>query len=176
MRISRDCFANFVADFRTTFVRVSRECRENFLVPRTSRELIAKFFNMLKKIMRIFSPKYFARLSRDSRATVARRSCECRELVAAKFWRIYNAKFSRYSYECHASVARAKTSRLSGEKIKLSNIRTNVARHSRDCRTNLNENKLHSRESRETLSRMSRDCRATVARPSHDSHAINLQN
>ena len=68
-------------------------------------------------------------------------------------------KFLRHYYECRASVARrlrdslAKTSRLSGEKIKLS-----------DIRTNLNENKLHSRESRETLSRMSRDCRATVAR------------
>ena len=36
--ISRDCFANFVADFRTTFVRVSHECRENFHVSRTSRE------------------------------------------------------------------------------------------------------------------------------------------
>ena len=126
-------------DFRTTFVRVSRECRE-FLVSRTSRELVAKFFNMLKNFMRIFSPKYFARLSRDCRATVARRSCECRELVAAKFWRIYNAKFSRHSYECRASVARrsrdslAKTSRLSGEKIKLSDIRTNVARHSPECR------------------------------------------
>ena len=122
------------ATLRTTFLRVSRECRENFLVSRTSRELVAKFFNMLKNFMRIFSPKYFARLSRDSRATVARRSCECRELVAAKFWRIYNAKFSRHSYECRASVARrsrdslAKTSRLSGEKMKLSNIRTNVAR------------------------------------------------
>ena len=140
---------------------------------------------MLKNFMRIFSPKYFARLSRDSRVTVARRSCECRELVAAKFWRIYNAKFLRHSYECRASVARrsrdslAKTSRLSGEKIKQSDIRTNVARHSyecratlarmsRDCRTNLNENKLHSRESRETLSRMSCDSRATIARQSRD--------
>ena len=40
------------------------------------------------------------------------------------------------------------------------------ARLSRDCRNNENENKPHSRESRETLSRMSRDCRATVARQS----------
>ena len=139
MRISRDCFANLSRDFRMTFVRVSRECRENFLVLRTSRELVAKFFNMLKNFMRIFSPKYFARLSRDSRATVARRSCECRELVAANFWRIYNAKFSRHSYECRASVARrsrdslAKTSRLSREKIKLSDI----VRMSRDTRTNV---------------------------------------
>ena len=106
MRISRDCFANFVADFRTTFVRVSRECRENFLVSRTSRELVAKFLNMLKYFMRICSPKYFARLSRDRRATVAQLSCECRELVAANFWRIYNAKFLRHSYKCRASVAR----------------------------------------------------------------------
>ena len=40
------------------------------------------------------------------------------------------------------------------------------ARLSRDCRNNENENKPHSRESRETLSPMSRDCRATVARQS----------
>ena len=140
MRIFRDCFANFVADFRTTFARVSRECRENFLVSRTSRELVAKFLNMFKNVMGINSPKHFARLSRDCRATVVRRSCECRELVAAKFWRIYNAKFSRHSYECRASVARrsrdslAKTSRLSGEKMKLSDIRTNGVRHSHKCR------------------------------------------
>ena len=140
MRISRDCFANFVADFRTTFARVSRECRENFLVSRTSRELVAKFLNMFKNFMGINSPKHFARLSRDCRATVVRRSCECRKLVAAKFWRIYNAKFSRHSYECRASVARrsrdslAKTSRLSGEKMKLSDIRTNGVRHSHECR------------------------------------------
>ena len=136
MRLSRDCFANFVADFRTTFARVSRECRENFLVSRTSRKLVAKFLNMFKNFMGINSPKHFARLSRDCRATVVRRSCECRELVAAKFWRIYNATFSRHSYECRASVARrsrdslAKTSRLSGEKMKLSDIRTNGVRHS----------------------------------------------
>ena len=140
MRIPRDCFANFVADFRTTFARVSRECRENFLVSRTSRELVAKFLNMFKNFMGINSPKHFARLSRDCRATVVRRSCECRELVAAKFWRIYNAKFSRHSYECRASVARrsrdslAKTSRLSCEKMKLSDIRTNGVRHSHECR------------------------------------------
>ena len=125
MRISRDCFANFVADFRTTFARVSRECRENFLVSRTSRKLVAKFLNMFKNFMGINSPKHFARLSRDCRATVVRRSCECRELVAAKFWRIYNEKFSRRSRD-----SLAKTSRLSGEKMKLSDIRTNGVRHS----------------------------------------------
>ena len=91
---------------RGTFARHSCECRENFHVSRTSRELVAKVLNMFKNWMRFFFPKYFARLSRDCRATVVRRSCECREPVAAKFWRIYNAKFSRHSYERRASVAR----------------------------------------------------------------------
>ena len=131
----------------------------------TSRELVAKFFNMLKNFMRIFSPKYFARLSRDCRATVARRSCECRELVAAKLWRIYNAKFLPHSYECRANVARQSCENLATiwreNKTKQHSYecRATLARMSRNCRTNLNENKLHSRESRETLSRMSRDCR-----------------
>ena len=48
--------------------------------------------------MQIFLPKYFARLSCDVRASVARRSRD----------------------------SLAKTLRLSGEKIKLSDIRTNV--------------------------------------------------
>ena len=182
MRISLDCFANFVADFRTTFVRVSRECRENFLVSRTSRELVAKFFNMLKNFMRIFSPKYFARLLRDCRATVARRSCECRREILAKFTmqnfcdtRTNVARVShdgrQQSCENLATIWREnKTKRHSYE------CRATLARMSRDCRTNLNENKLHSRESRETLSQMSRDCHATVARPSRDSRTIYFQN
>ena len=84
MRISRDSFANFVADFRTTFVRVSRECRENFHVSRTCRE------------------GFRQNISQDCRATVLSN--------------------------------RANTSRLSGEKIKLIDIRTNVVRHSHECR------------------------------------------
>ena len=146
MRISRDCFANFVSDFRTTFVRVSHECRENFHVSRTRRELDAKVLNMFKN------------------------SCECREPVAAKFWRIYNAKFSRHSYECRASVARrsrdslAKTSRLSGEKIKLSDIRTNVERHSHECRAIVVRIEMKISYIRGKVVRHSHDCRATVAR------------
>ena len=119
-----------------TFARHSCECRENFLVSRTSRELFAKFFNMLKNFMRIFSPKYFARLSLNCRATVTRRSCECRELVAMKFWRIYNAKFWRHSYECCASVARQSCENLATiwRENKTSDIHTNVARQSHECR------------------------------------------
>ena len=124
---------------RGTFARHSCECRENFHVPRTSREMVAKVLNMFKNWMRIFSPKYFARLSRDGRATVARRSCECRKPVAAKFWRIYNAKFSRHSYECRASVARRSRDSLETTCEKLATIwrdSATLARMSRDCRTN----------------------------------------
>ena len=53
-------------------MRVSHECRENFYVSRTSSELVAEVLNMFKNFMQIFSPKYFARLLRDSHETVAR--------------------------------------------------------------------------------------------------------
>ena len=167
---------------RGTFARHSCECHENFHVSRTSRKLVAKVLNMFKNWMRIFFPKYFARLSRDCRATVALRSCESREPVAAKFWRIYNAKFSRQSYECRASVARrrasvarrratvlrqhAKNLRLPGEKIKLSVIRTNVVRHSHECRATVVRIKMKIRYIRGKVVRHSHECRATIARQS----------
>ena len=52
----------------------SHECRENFHVSGTSRKLVVKVLNMFKNFLQIFSPKIFARLSRD-----------CRELVDVKF-------------------------------------------------------------------------------------------
>ena len=55
MRISRDCFANFVADFRTTFVRVSHERRENFHVSQSSRELVAKVLNILNVFCMLYT-------------------------------------------------------------------------------------------------------------------------
>ena len=79
-------------------------------------------------------------MSRVCRTTVARQSCE----NLATIWR--ENKTKRYSYECRATLARM----------------------SRDCRTNLNENKLHSRESRATVARLSCDSRATIARQSRD--------
>ena len=100
MRISRNCFANFVADFRTTFVGVSRECRENFLVSRTSRELVAKFFNMLKNFMRIFSSKYFARLS------FVRVSRSCRREILANLQCEILATLVQMSRDCRTTVAR----------------------------------------------------------------------
>ena len=124
----------------------------------TSRELVAKVLNMFKNWMRIFSPKYFARLSRDCRATVVRRSRDVRANVAnlsprnfvefiMRNFRDTRTNVVRVSHEGRATVLRqhAKNSRLSGEKIKLSVIRTNVVRHSHECRA--------------TFARMSRDCR-----------------
>ena len=97
MRISSDC----LPILSRAFARHSCECRTSILKIFMCRKLVAKFLNRFKKIMQMFSSKYFARLSR-------------------------------------------------------------VCRNNE----NENENKTHSRESRETLSRMSRDCRATVARQS----------
>ena len=130
---------------------------------RTSRELIAKFFNMLKNFMRIFSPKYFARLSRDSRATFVRVSRTCRREILANLQCEIFATLVRMSRECRLTVARQSCENLATiwqeNKTKRHSYecRATLARMSRDCRTNLNENKLHSRESRETPSRQSRD-------------------
>ena len=89
-------------------------------------KLVVKVLNMFKNFMRIFSPKYFTRMSRDFRETVVPCLCECREPVAAKVWQIYNAKFLQMSYNSRTTVLRkpANTLQLSGEKIKLSDIRT----------------------------------------------------
>ena len=93
--------------------------------------------------MRIFSPKYFARLSRECRTMVVRRSCECRREILANLQCEIHMNVVRVSYNGRTTVLRkhANTSRLSGEKIKLS---------------------------RETLSRMSCDCCAIVMRQSRD--------
>ena len=74
---------------RGTFARhatvpVLHECRENFHVSRTSRELVAKVLKMFKNFVRILSQQN----SQDCRATVVRRSHDVRAsvtTVAAKF-------------------------------------------------------------------------------------------
>ena len=149
---------------------------------RTSRELVAKFFNMLKNFMPIFSPKYFARLSRDGRATFVRVLRTCHHEILANLQCEIFATLVRMSHECRTMVARQSCENLATiwrenkTKRHSYDCRATLARMLRDCRTNLNENKLHSWESRETLSRMSRNCRATVARLSRDSRAIYFQN
>ena len=63
---------------------------------------------------------------------------------------------------------------------KISDIRTNVVRHSHECLATVvrmkMKLKLHSWERRETISRISRDCHTTVARLSSDSPEIHFQN
>ena len=100
------CFANFVADFRTTFVRVSRECRENVHVLQTSCELVANVLNMFKTFMRFFSPKYIARLLRDCRATFVRVSRNCHRKILANLQCEIFATFVRMSCEYRTTVAR----------------------------------------------------------------------
>ena len=104
----------------------------------------------------------------DVRASVANLSPRNFGEFTMRNFRDIRTNVVRVSYDGRATVLRkhANTSRLSGKKIKLSDIRANVMGHSheRDCRSNKNENKLHSWGSRETLSRMSRDCRATDSR------------
>ena len=141
---------------------------------RTSREQVAKFFNMLKNFMRIFSPKYFARLSCDGRATFVRVSRTCRREILANLQCEIFATLVRMSHECRTTVTRQSCENLATiwreNKTKRHSYecRATLARMSRDCRTNLNENKLHLRESRETrdifskLDRNSRICRKNV--------------
>ena len=97
MRISRNCFANFVADFRTTFVRVSRECRENFLVSRTGREVF----------QHVSTCEFFLQnISQDCRATVVRRSRDVRASVANLSPRNFGELTMRNFRDTRTNVAR----------------------------------------------------------------------
>ena len=115
-----------------TFSRHSRECRacrENFLVSGTSCEV----FQHVEK----FYANFFSKIFRKS---VARLSCDCCASVANLSPRNFGELTMQNFCDTRTNVARvshdslAKTSRLSGEKIKLSDIRMNVARHSHQCR------------------------------------------
>ena len=101
VRLSHDDPTN-VALVSFSFVRQSRDIRES--VSRHSYEC---------RLVLFFSPDsredcraIIVRHSYDNRTRVARRSCECREHVAAKFWRIYNSKISRLSYDCRTNAVR----------------------------------------------------------------------
>ena len=139
---------------------------------------------MFKNWMRIFFPKYFARLSHDCRATVARQSRDVRANVAnlsprnfgeftMRNFRDTRTNVVRVSHDGRATVLRqhAKNSRLSGEKIKLSVIRTNVVRHSHECRATVVRIKMKIRYIRGNVVRHSHECRATVVRQSRDYRA-----
>ena len=127
---------------------------------RTSRELFAKFLNVEKFYANFFSKifhKTVARLLCDGQATFVRvsRTCRC-EILANLQCEIF-ATLVRMSRECRTTVARQSCENLATiwreNKTKRHSYECHatLARLWHDCRTNLNENKLHSRESRETL-------------------------
>ena len=142
MRISRECFANLVADLLQDI------CASVACVVNKSRTGRVGFKHVLK-----FFANFFTKICRK---TVVRRE-------------IFTTLI-RMSYDSRATVLRkhANISRLSDEKIKLSDIRTNVVRRetllrmSHDCRTNENETKAISGN----VARLPNECLTTVVRQS----------
>ena len=118
---------------------------------------------MYKNSMQICFAKIFANLSQDCLALFydsCTTLCECCASCCREILANLHCKNFRHSYKCRMTVVQklikhANNSQLSGEKINLSDIHTNVVKHSQDClatRTGENENELHSQECRETLS------------------------
>ena len=103
------------------------------------RELVANVLNMFENFMRIFSPKYFARLSCDGRATFVRVSQTCRRKILANLqYEIFaTLVLVRMSHNGRATVLRqhAKPSRQSDE-----TDNNTIARQSRDIFTKLDRN------------------------------------
>ena len=72
------------------------------------------------------------------------------------------ATLVRVSYECRTIVAR-QSSRLSGEKIKLSDIRTSVVRHSHECHSLATVVRMKMKPKLRSYDSHA-DCRATIPR------------
>ena len=103
------------------------------------RELVANVLNMFENFMRIFSPKYFARLSCDRRATFVRVSRTCRRKILANLqYEIFaTLVLVRMTHNGRATVLRqhAKPSRQSDE-----TDNNTIARQSRDIFSKLDQN------------------------------------
>ena len=103
------------------------------------RELVANVLNMFENFMRIFSPKYFARLSCDGRATFVRVSRTCRRKILANLqYEIFaTLVLVRMTHNGRATVLRqhAKPSRQSDE-----TDNNTIARQSRDIFSKLDRN------------------------------------
>ena len=125
---------------------------------------------MFKNFMRIFSPKYFARLLRDARASVVNLSPQNFGEFTMRNFRDTRSNVVRVSHDGRETVLRkhAKTSRLSGEKIKLSDIRTNVVRHLHECCATVIRIKMKISYIGWKVVRHSHECCATFAQQSQD--------
>ena len=123
------------------------------------RELVANWsqrFQICLKILCEFFDKIFrktvVRRSRDVRANVANLSPRNLGEYTMQNFRDTGTNVVRVPHDDGTAVLRqhVKTSQLSGEKVKLSDIHTNTVRHAQECRATVvrkNENKIHSRES-----------------------------
>ena len=158
-----------------TFARHLCECRTSVVRIFMCRELVANW--LFKKFVRIFSPKYFARLSRDVRASVANQSPRNFGQFTMQNFHDTRTNVVPVLHDGRATVLRkhAKTLPLSGEKIKLSNIRMNVVRHLHECRTTVVQIKMKISYIRGKVARHSHECRATDVRPC-DSREIYFAN
>ena len=145
---------------RGPFARHSHQCRMSITRIFMCHELVAKDLTCSKFYANCL-PKYVVRLSHDCHATVERQSYDLcasvtnqcpREILA----NLQCEKF-RDTYKCRKKVLRkhANNLRLSGEKIKLRDICTNVLRHPQECLAIVVQMKMqlkpHSWERHETL-------------------------
>ena len=163
-----------------TLARHSCECRAivvRIFMRRTSSKLVVKVLNMFKNLMRFFSPKYFASVARllcDVRASVAFLSPRnFGEFTMRNFRDEFRTNVVRVSHDGRATVLRkhVNTSRLSGQKVKLSDIRTNVVRHSHECHATVVRMKMKINCIRGKVG----DTLANVARLTCDSREIYYQ-
>ena len=170
LKLESHCHANFSRLFYEFCRGLSQDIRANW-----SR----RFLTCLKILCEFFRQN-------DGCASFMRVSRTCRrEILANLQFKIF-ATLVQMLCECRTTVLRkhAKTSRLSGEKIKLRDIRTNVVQHSHECCATVVRIKMklsyirgkvlrHSHECRVTV--MQQYCSATVARRLRDSREICFQ-
>ena len=111
MRMSGDCFANFVTDVSHDI----RVCCENFLVSRTGREVfkhVEKFYsNFFSEIFR----KTVMRRSRDSLASVANLSPQNFGEFTMRNFRDTRTHVARVSHDGRATVLQKPRDYLAGK-------------------------------------------------------------
>ena len=130
MQISRHCFANFDADFRTNVAQHSCECCDNFHVSRTSH----KGFKRLKILCEFFCQN----ISQDCRTSVVRCLWVCRKPVTANCDKFTMRNFcdtctnvAPVSYDGRASLEKTY------EHLATIQRENKTKRHSYDCRATL---------------------------------------
>ena len=181
----RAIIATYIFKIRPKFANLSNKCLFNETATNDwCIKLVSHWHANSSRLFREFSRGTFAR-----HATV-RVLHECREnfhvsRTGSEFtmrnFRDTRTNVMRVSHNGRATVLRqhAKNSRLFGEKIKLSDIGTNVVPHSHECLATIKRIKnlkMKIRYIRGKVVRHSHECRATVVRQSRDYREIYFQN